>query len=159
MKKREMDKMDTHQRSLLRRLLGIFYPERIVNIDLYQRTKTTPVSVQIKNARWRFMGHILRLDENIPLFKSMKEYFKTRQGAIPEPRRAKTRRGRLLTTIARILDKDLKDFTRAAHQFGTNQLTEGCHLKRLRESARNNGHWTRATESMQEEILKNWPEK
>ena len=159
MKKRELDKMDTHQRSLLRRLLGIFYPARIGNIELYQRAHTTPVSVQIKNARWRFLGHVFRLDENIPLFRSMKEYFKTRQGFIPEPRRKKTRRGRLLTTIARILDKDLKDFAYSAHHFGTGQLTEGTHLLLLRASAQNNEHWTNATECMKEDDMKNWTTK
>jgi Reverse transcriptase (RNA-dependent DNA polymerase) len=156
MKKQERDKMDTHQRSLLRRLLGIFYPDRIGNIELYERAHTIPVSVAIKHARWRFMGHILRLDQDIPLFKSMEEYFKSRQGFIPEPRREKTRRGRLVTTIARILDQDLKDFAHSAQQFGAKQLTEGSHLKLLRRSAQNKEHWAHATGMMQAADLKDW---
>jgi hypothetical protein len=156
MKKRELDKLDCHQRNILRRLLGIFYPERIGNIELYKRAKTTPVSIQIKNARWKFIGHALRLDENTPLNKSMKEYYKTRQGTIPEPRRVKTRRGRLLTTIARILDKDLKELKYAKHHFGTDRLTEGCHLALLRYSAQNREHWTNATEYMKAEDHQKW---
>jgi hypothetical protein len=135
MRMTERDKMDAHQRNLLRRLLGIFYPAKIGNIALHERTHTIPTSVAIKYARWRLMGHILRLDEDIPSYKTMMAYFKTRQGDIPEPRRPKTRRGRLVTTIARILDQDLKDFADAAHQFGTKLLTDGSHLKLLRQSA------------------------
>ncbi len=90
----------------------------------------------------------------------MLAYFKSRQGNIPELRRKKTRRGRLVTTIARILHMDLTDFApHAAHQFGTHELTQGSHLKLLRRSAENKDHWANATVMMKEADLEKWKER
>ena len=53
-------RIDTAHRKLLRRLIGVVYPNRISNAALYERTSSTPISITARNARWRYFGHILR---------------------------------------------------------------------------------------------------
>ena len=60
LKDNEKEKLDSHHRSQLRRLLRIFYPKKISNERLYERTGTNPISIEITKARWSFLGHILR---------------------------------------------------------------------------------------------------
>ena len=48
-RKVELDKLDSLHRSQLRRLIEVFYPEHIINRDLYDRTKTTPISTEIRD--------------------------------------------------------------------------------------------------------------
>ena len=53
-------RFDVAHRKLLRRLIGMAYPNRITNEALYRRTSSTPISVAARSARWRYFGHILR---------------------------------------------------------------------------------------------------
>eukprot|EP00794_Sanderia_malayensis_P019687 gene19687-biopygen13951 len=68
------NKIDVLQRVFLRKCLGITRADRVSNTDLYNRTKTTPWSITIKQRRLRFLGHILRLPKSTPLRKALTEY-------------------------------------------------------------------------------------
>jgi hypothetical protein len=57
-------RLDVLQRTCLRRILGVFWPQTISNEELYSRTGTTPVSETIKMRRWKWIGHILRREKN-----------------------------------------------------------------------------------------------
>ena len=61
----QLDKIDAAHKRHLRRLLGIYYPERISNLELYKRTEGKPISVSITELRWTMLGHTLRLPEGI----------------------------------------------------------------------------------------------
>ena len=91
------NKLDAFQRTLLRRLMNIYWPYKITNNELYNRTKQVPWSQQIKRNRLRLTGHILRLPEQAPVKKALAEAIKPTQG----------RRGRKKTTWLDQVNKDL----------------------------------------------------
>ena len=57
------DKLDVFQGKCLRRILRIFWPNKITNEELHRRTNTTPLSIVVKKRRWRWIGHVLRMEE------------------------------------------------------------------------------------------------
>ncbi|CAH4036136.1 unnamed protein product [Pieris brassicae] len=48
----------------LRRILNIYWPEKISNEQLWERCRETPISQQIKRRKWNWIGHTLRRDLN-----------------------------------------------------------------------------------------------
>ena len=67
------EKIDSHQRRLIRKILNIKWPKIIKNDELYQKTKITPWSNNIRERRLRWLGHLLRLDVEIPARIAFKE--------------------------------------------------------------------------------------
>ena len=57
-------KIDVFKTRCFRRILRIFWPRTISNEDLYRRTNTAPLTVEIKKRRWRWLGHINRMTPN-----------------------------------------------------------------------------------------------
>ena len=51
------------------------YPAKISNKNVYRVTQSRPLSIEITKARWKMLGHALRLNENTPARKAMKYYF------------------------------------------------------------------------------------
>jgi len=70
------------QRNLLRKLLNIYNPYVITNVDLYQRKKEKLWTSNIKTRRLRWTGHPLRLNEQTPAYLAFNESrkIKVRQG-------------------------------------------------------------------------------
>ena len=103
--------IDTHQRKLLRIVINEKYHvehegektlyRTISNEKLYKITKTTRWSIKIRRRRLNLMGHILRLHDDTPAKKALKEATITQ----PKPR------GRPLTTWTRNIMKDLQPTT------------------------------------------------
>lgn len=48
----------------LRRILGIRWPEVVSNEELWRRTKQTPVDIEIRRKKWRWLGYTLRREES-----------------------------------------------------------------------------------------------
>ena len=49
------------------KVLGVFWPNKISNTELYERTGMEMISVMIKRRRWRWLGHVQRMPpSNIP---------------------------------------------------------------------------------------------
>ena len=67
--------LDAFHRRQLRTVLAIRWPEHISNEDLYQRTGSKPVSEDMFRARWRMLGHTLRMADDIPAKRTMLAYF------------------------------------------------------------------------------------
>ena len=44
----------------LRYILGIFWPEKIANKDLWERTEQEMIEVTIRRRKWKWIGHTLR---------------------------------------------------------------------------------------------------
>ena len=86
-----LTRLDVFHRKQLLRLLGLYYPARVTNDQLYKRARSSPLSITIQQRRIRMMGHVLRLDSDTPPQKSMLQYFSTD---------AKGRRGRPKLTLA-----------------------------------------------------------
>ena len=53
-------KLQTFINTCLRRILKIRWPETIRNEELWERTRQRPVDIEIKQRRWRWIGHTLR---------------------------------------------------------------------------------------------------
>ncbi|KAJ8717892.1 hypothetical protein PYW07_005822 [Mythimna separata] len=48
----------------LRRILGIYWPETISNVELLEKCRESPIDHQIKRRKWSWIGHTLRRDSN-----------------------------------------------------------------------------------------------
>ena len=64
--KADKTSLDVFHRKQLRILLGIFWPDRISNENLYARCECGPISLEILKRKWQTLGHILRRDANVP---------------------------------------------------------------------------------------------
>ena len=95
------EKLDCFQRKMLRRVLNVKWFDKITNEQLYKRSDTTPISLQVVHARWRLFGHTLRLDEDTPARMAMAYYFNK-----DHPGRQGNR-----TTIASVLSNEYKAAT------------------------------------------------
>ena len=80
----------------MRKIFRIFWPEKIMNKDLYEKAGMMPVSDIIADRRWRRLGHVLRL-ANINNAKVSLTWS-------PEGRRR--RRGRPKTTWRRTVESE-----------------------------------------------------
>ena len=65
--------IDVLQRNFLRRILGIKWPEKISNTELYTRTQVVKWSQVILKRRLRWYGYMQRLDDNPPARQALKE--------------------------------------------------------------------------------------
>ena len=57
-------KLQTFINKCLRRILKVYWPETIRNIDLWERTDQEPVEISMKRRKWRWIGHTLRKPAN-----------------------------------------------------------------------------------------------
>lgn len=156
----QMDQLDAFHRSQLRRLLGIYYPRHIGNRELYEQTKTEPISIEVLRLRWTALGHNLRLPKETPANRAMIQHFQRRTNNSEVIRKA-TRRGRLLTTIPRLLDKELKflsDQARIDH-FNISTLTTSHDLEILRLKAQNRVNWMKGVEAVTSAYKQNWTKR
>jgi hypothetical protein len=115
--KNDTSKLDAFHRSQLRRIIGVRYPDHIHNDDLYARTRAKPISKEMFIARWKLLGHILRMSDEVPAKKAMIHYFL-------EHREVGKYAGRPRTTIATKISQDLKDIAEeASHRRGRKKAT------------------------------------
>ena len=66
-----INKIQVFVNKCLRRILGIRWPEKIRNEDLWQQTRQEPIEAEIKKRSWSWIGHTLRREDgsiaNVPL--------------------------------------------------------------------------------------------
>lgn len=153
----QLDKLDAAHRRHLRRLLGIFYPERIGNEQIYERTNSKPISVDITELRWTMLGHTLRLPEETPGNRVIRQYFQRKITQADEARKT-TNRGRVLTTLPRLLHLDLtvKLKNRSMNLFAVTGLMTGTDLAKLRRRAENRKLWREGVEALAQTELDIW---
>ena len=53
--------LEVFKNKCLRRILHIFWPNKITNADLHERTGMLPISLEVKKRRWRWIGHVNRM--------------------------------------------------------------------------------------------------
>ena len=93
-------RLDTYHRRHLRQIIGIHWPNRISNAALYCRCRCHPISEDVKSARWRLYGHVLRMPLDAPAQQAIDYYFADTGVA--------TFRGRPRTTLPTALSADLR---------------------------------------------------
>lgn len=64
MTKSDETKLDVFLHKSLRRLMKIYWPMKVSNKEIHNRANISPISEQIFRRRWKFIGHILRMDAN-----------------------------------------------------------------------------------------------
>lgn len=55
-----INKLQVFVNKCLRRILGIFWPERITNEELWSQTKQESIEMTVRRRTWRWIGHTLR---------------------------------------------------------------------------------------------------
>jgi hypothetical protein len=71
----ELSELESFRRRQLRRVLGVQHPRRISNEKLYSTCKMTELAPDIRGARWRMLGHTLRMTDDTPAKRAMLHYF------------------------------------------------------------------------------------
>jgi hypothetical protein len=100
----ELAELEACRRRHLRRIIGVYYPSRISNAKLYKKCNMKELEPIIRNARWRMLGHTLRMSDDIPAKRATIHYFDSdTEKFLGRPRH----------TLPRAIDKDLE---RAAAQ-------------------------------------------
>ena len=92
------NEIDAFHRRLLRYAIGISWPDKITNKRLYNITKVEKWSKSIKRRRLNWLGHLMRLPENTPVRRCLKQHLTY----------AKKPRGRPQMTWLKNIKKDLK---------------------------------------------------
>ena len=71
---KELEKeIDIFQRTLLRKILHIYWQDKVTNKELYTRANSTEWSHEIKRRRISWLGHLLRLPEETPAKQALRE--------------------------------------------------------------------------------------
>ena len=115
-------------------MLGIHYPKKIGNKELYELTKTRQLSTDITQARWKMFGHALRLHEKTPARKAMKWYFQVPEGV----RKFKGRKRAIIVTT---LNRDILRTQQHNTNFRLPYMKKELDLRNIRVKALNRSHW------------------
>ena len=110
-------KLDTFHFTCLRRILQIRWPYIISNDELVSRTNSKRISQEVKERRWRWIGHVLRMKED--------NHCVTALSWAPEGKR---KVGRPKTTWRRTVEKERKEM-------GWNSWNQ------VKTIAKNRGRW------------------
>jgi hypothetical protein len=95
----DFNKLNTFHTKNMRKLCGIFWPNTISNVDLYARTNSISMEDEIKMKRWRWLGHVIRMnDDKIP-----------KTSLTWRPEQGRRNRGRPRQTWRRTVDKEIAE--------------------------------------------------
>ena len=73
-------RLDSFHQRQLRSLLGIKWPQRLSNTTLYIRCQAEKLTTVLRRQRWKLLGHILRMDNDVPAVQAMHKYFNQPHG-------------------------------------------------------------------------------
>ena len=127
------DAFDSFHRRQLRHVLNIHYPHKITNKQLYKITHTQLISPDITKARWKLLGHTLRMHKDTPARRAIQFYFSER----PE----KKFRGRRRSTIVSALNRDIALTKKKYPLFDIPMLKTELDLHNARVKAKNKQLW------------------
>ena len=97
MTERDSSRPAAFHTTCLRRIMRVFWPNKISNSSFLQVMKQEPMGTILKRRRWRWFGHTLRMDAGA--------YARTALTWAPEGTR---KRGRPRTTWGRTISEELK---------------------------------------------------
>ena len=141
--KTEENKLDALHRKQLRSVIGVRYPNRISNKHLYEKCNTRSISSLARNSRWKMLGHVLRMADDIPAKQTMLHYF-------DEVKSGSGFRGKPRTTLPIVISKDLSEIAeKKATPFAIpTQLKTIKDLKALEEVANKRDMWMKLVTNM-----------
>ena len=53
--------LEVFQNKCLRKILRIYWPNKISNTELHERTGMQPISLEVKRRRWKWIRHVCRM--------------------------------------------------------------------------------------------------
>ena len=109
MTEQDQNKLSVFHTKSLRRILRIFWPHKISNVDLFIRCQQQDIATTIMRRRWRWIGHVLRKDQE--------DITKT---ALHWPPEGKRKRGRPKMTWRRTVEAEASKYQQT---WGTLQKT------------------------------------
>lgn len=95
MTKNDTQKCETFQNKCLRRILKVFWPRKITNIELREKANIAPIEESVRKKRWTYIGHILR-----------RETSDNRRVALQWAPEGKRKKGRPKETWRRMVEKE-----------------------------------------------------
>ena len=90
--------LSTFHTTSLRKILRIFWPNKISNHDLLKKCNQEDMGLMVKKRRWRWLGHVMRKDAS--------DIIKTAMHWTPDGKR---KRGRPKTTWRRTVEQEMND--------------------------------------------------
>ena len=109
-------KLQTFINKCLRKILRVYWPNKITNKELWKRTNQEPVEIEILKRKWCWIGHTLRKDER-DITKESLEW--NPQGA--------RKKGRPVNTWRRTVHREAKEMSKSWNE--------------LKIEAKNRGRW------------------
>ena len=79
------DKINSFQRNLLRKAIGIHWPRKITNEELEKLTKQENWNITILKRRLNWLGHLMRLDEETPARLALRQALKESRRPVGRP--------------------------------------------------------------------------
>ena len=95
---KDINKLSSFHNTCLRKIMKIFWPNKISNKDLHNITDTKDMDTLWIQTRWRWLGHVLR--------KPSEDMTKV---ALRWTSEGKRKRGRLKTTWRRTIENEIKE--------------------------------------------------
>jgi hypothetical protein len=136
------------QRKILRtNILGIFYPNTISNKDLFEKCKIKTIEHDMGIARWKMLGHTLRMTNKTPAKQAMIYYFSQSE--------SQSFRGHPRTTLPTLINEDIKELqeNKEANVSALLNLPEQFKtiedFKQLEEIAKKRKQWSKIIIDMQ----------
>ena len=124
----EMKKLNSFHNKCLREICRIFWPNKISNLDLYEKTDEKDIETQIRIRRLRWLGHVLRMN----FTRNPKKCLRWN----PPGKRS---RGRQRTTWRRSIEMELKMMDKTwgqAEQLAKDRNAWRCAVAEFAEEAR-----------------------
>ncbi len=96
--KKDMNSLSSFHNGCLRKICKIYWPNKITNIDLWKKTNSCNIILEIRQRRLRWLGHVFRMPED--------SITKTALRWTPQGKR---KRGRPKTTWRRTIQAELQE--------------------------------------------------
>jgi hypothetical protein len=123
-----MNTINTFHRKQLRQILRVYWPKKISNDLLYEKTNSKPLDELITERRWTLLGHVLRLDEKTPA-----------QMALETVLNMKLNAGRHKTGYLMTIKKDVRNYI--------GKELKNSNLAEIKQMARCGDQWLKRAQS------------
>ncbi len=71
----QLEQLESFDRRLLRRVIGVFHPQKISREALYRQTQLQPLRYNLFHARWNLFYRVLRMHADTPAMIWTRKYF------------------------------------------------------------------------------------
>jgi hypothetical protein len=127
-----VQKLEVAHRHHLRRVLGVQWPHKISNKNLYERCSAEPIGTALRRYRWNLFGHVLRLAPTTPAQMAIDFYCDVRD--------SNKQRGRAHTTLPVLLFNEYHSFKQHRKPSKYRQKADVA-VRELRKLASNRKGW------------------